>query len=340
MSENVPDKSQRRQLSVADYASGIRQNDRATLARGITLIESAREIDRQLANQLLDDLLPGTGNSLRIGISGVPGVGKSTFIESFGLHLIDAGHRVAVLAVDPTSSRTGGSILGDKTRMQHLSRHDKAFVRPSPTGGELGGVARTSRESILLCEAAGYDIVLVETVGVGQSEVVVDSMVDCFLVLMLPGAGDELQGIKKGIIEVADLLVVNKADPDDDAKLTAARQAALLYQRALDIITPRSEDWKPRSLTCSALHGDGISEVWQSICEFKDTVSANNELQQRRSKQQHQWMWSQLEERLLVQFKEHAGVQKEIEQLRNAIDKGELTPSVAADRLLAIYHGK
>jgi len=177
MPDSVP--RQRRQLSVADYAKGIRESDRTILARGITLIESAREVDRQLANQLLDNLLPATGNSLRIGISGVPGVGKSTFIESFGLHLIEAGYRVAVLAVDPTSSRTGGSILGDKTRMQHLSRNDKAFVRPSPTGGELGGVARTSRESILLCEAAGYDIVLVETVGVGQSEVVVDSMVDC-----------------------------------------------------------------------------------------------------------------------------------------------------------------
>lgn len=329
--------SNRPTLSVDDYVAGLQNADRSVLARSITLVESTRAVDREQANTLLERIMPQTGKALRVGISGVPGVGKSTFIEALGLHLLEVGHRVAVLAVDPTSSRTGGSILGDKTRMLDLSRHEHAYVRPSPTSGELGGVARTSRESILLCEAAGFDVVLVETVGVGQSEVVVDSMVDCFLVLMLAGAGDELQGIKKGIIEVADLLVVNKADPSDENRSLAARQAAAQYQRALDIITPRSDAWSPRALTCSALHKHAIADVWQSVSEFQHTVTGSGELASRRREQQHLWLWAQLEEKLLSRFRDNQAVKQQMSMLLTAIDAGELSPSVAADRLLNAY---
>ncbi len=329
--------STRPTLSLDDFDAGLQRGDRSILARSITLVESSRPADRELANSLLERVMPNTGNALRVGISGVPGVGKSTFIEALGLHLIDTGKRVAVLAIDPTSSRTGGSILGDKTRMLNLSQHKHAYVRPSPTSGELGGVARTSRESILLCEAAGYDVVLVETVGVGQSEVVVDSMVDCFMVLMLAGAGDELQGIKKGIIEVADLLVVNKADPADDDRSLAARQAAALYQRALEIITPRSNAWSPRALTCSALHSHGIAEVWQSVCDFQNAVTASGEFATRRNTQQHQWLWAQLEDRLLTRFRDNKAVKEKLQDIQKAIDNGELSASVAADRLLETY---
>ncbi len=329
--------SKRPTLSIDDFDAGLQNADRSILARSITLVESTRAADRELANALLERIMPRTGNALRVGISGVPGVGKSTFIEALGLYLTDNGHRVAVLAVDPTSSRTGGSILGDKTRMMNLSRDENAYVRPSPTSGELGGVARTSRESILLCEAAGFDVVLVETVGVGQSEVVVDSMVDCFMVLMLAGAGDELQGIKKGIIEVADLLVVNKADPADEDRSLAATQAAALYQRALDIITPRSDAWLPKALTCSALHSHGIAEVWQTVCDFQQAVTESGEFANRRSTQQHQWLWAQLEDRLLARFRDNNAVKAQLTDMQRAIDNGELSASVAADKLLETY---
>jgi len=326
-------------LSIEQYAEGLTDVNRTILARAITLIESTRPQDRQLANTLLDRVLPLTGKSLRIGISGVPGVGKSTFIEAFGMQLIEAGHRVAVLAVDPSSTRTGGSILGDKTRMQELSRHPAAFVRPSPTGGELGGVARASRETILLCEAAGFDIVLVETVGVGQSEVTVDSMVDFFLVLMLSGAGDELQGIKKGIIEIADLLVVNKADPGEKDKLLAARQAVSQYQRALDIIAPRSPHWSATALSCSALHGEGIEKILQVIEQFRESAQQSGEMEQRRQKQRLQWLWAQVEERLLNDLRLNDQVRSQLSQCQTAVDSGKMTPSVAADQLMAAYLG-
>ena len=329
----------RSSLSIDQYAEGLTDANRTILARAITLIESSRPDDRQLANALLDHVLPLTGNSLRIGISGVPGVGKSTFIEAFGMQLIEAGHKVAVLAVDPTSTRTGGSILGDKTRMQQLSRHPSAYVRPSPTGGELGGVARTSRETILLCEAAGFDIVLVETVGVGQSEVTVDSMVDFFLVLMLAGAGDELQGIKKGIIEIADLLVVNKADSADPDKLLAARQAVSQYQRALDIIAPRSPHWSATAMSCSALHSEGIEEIQKIIEQFRASAKQSGEMEQRRQTQRRQWLWTQVEERLLTDLRLNEQVQSQLSQCQSAVDTGKMTPSVAADELIAAYLG-
>ena len=329
----------RSSLSIDQYSEGLTDANRTILARAITLIESSRPDDRRLANALLDHVLPLTGNSLRIGISGVPGVGKSTFIEAFGMQLIEAGPKGAVLAVDPTSTRTGGSILGDKTRMQELSRHPSAYVRPSPTGGELGGVARTSRETILLCEAAGFDIVLVETVGVGQSEVTVDSMVDFFLVLMLAGAGDELQGIKKGIIEIADLLVVNKADSADPDKLLAARQAVSQYQRALDIIAPRSPHWSAKAMSCSALHDEGIEEIQKVIEQFRASAKQSGEMEQRRQTQRRQWLWAQVEERLLTDLRLNKQVQSQLSQCQSTVDTGKVTPSVAADELIAAYLG-
>jgi len=287
-------------LSIEQYAEGLTDVNRTILARAITLIESTRPQDRQLANTLLDRVLPLTGKSLRIGISGVPGVGKSTFIEAFGMQLIEAGHRVAVLAVDPSSTRTGGSILGDKTRMQELSRHPAAFVRPSPT---------------------------------------VDSMVDFFLVLMLSGAGDELQGIKKGIIEIADLLVVNKADPGEKDKLLAARQAVSQYQRALDIIAPRSPHWSATALSCSALHGEGIEKILQVIEQFRESAQQSGEMEQRRQKQRLQWLWAQVEERLLNDLRLNDQVRSQLSQCQTAVDSGKMTPSVAADQLMAAYLG-
>jgi len=324
-------------LSVDEYASGIRESSRATLARAITLIESSRGDDRKTAGELLDNILPDTGQSMRIGISGVPGVGKSTFIEALGLYLIDAGYRVAVLAIDPTSSQIGGSILGDKTRMQNLSMRDEAFIRPSPTSGALGGVARMTRETMLLCEAAGFDVVIVETVGVGQSEIKVASMVDFFLALMLPGAGDELQGIKKGIIEIADMLVINKADPDQPAKELAAKEAASAYRRALQIMHPRTESWNPPVLTCSALHNHGIDSVWEQIESCRTTLTETGEFAARRQEQQRQWMWSILEEAVMADVRQHADLSKTIPEVLNAIDQGTMSASSAAHQLLDLY---
>ena len=256
----------RQRLSVSDYVDGVLNCDRALLAQAITLIESLNDDHRATADAVLNELLIQKQDSIRIGITGVPGVGKSTFIESFGKQLTSLDHKVAVLAVDPTSSRTGGSILGDKTRMQELSRDKNAFIRPSPTSGTLGGVTRVTRETIVLCEAAGFDVILVETVGVGQSEIMVSQMVDFFLALMLPGAGDELQGIKKGILEIADMIAVNKADGE---MKNAANRAVMEYQHALDILNPKSANWKPRSLSCSAYTGDGLVAIWGTICGYK-----------------------------------------------------------------------
>ncbi len=256
--------------------------DRATLARAITLMESTRDDHQAEAQTLLAAILPKTGKSLRIGITGVPGVGKSTFIESFGLHAIAQGHKVAVLAVDPSSSKSGGSILGDKTRMAGLAQHDDAFIRPSPTGGSLGGVARRTRESVMLCEAAGYDIIIVETVGVGQSETEVADMVDMFVLLLLPGSGDELQGIKKGIVELADMIVVNKADGDLELQ---AKRVRTDYSAALKLLHPSSANWQPKVVTCSALTGKGIPELWQSVMEFGVIMTKSGELKNRRGEQ-------------------------------------------------------
>jgi LAO/AO transport system kinase len=320
----------------ATLAERIPKGDRRALARAITLVESTRDDHRRLAEDLLERLLPLTGGSARIGISGVPGVGKSTFIETFGLHVIDQGHRVGVLAVDPTSTRSGGSILGDKTRMQELSRHRHAFVRPSPTGGTLGGVARRTREVMLLCEAAGFDVMLIETVGVGQSETAVADMVDLFMLLLLPGGGDELQGIKKGISEIADLLVVNKADVDPNA----ANAAASEYRSALRMLRPASDSWQPPVLTAAGLSGQGVDDVWAKILEYRHAMDASGALATRRAGQARAWMWNELEESLIAAFKKHPEVARDLPELENAVTAGDLPAAAAARRLLRTFLGR
>ncbi len=315
-------------------AERLRAGDRRALARAITLVESTRADHRAAAERLLAALLPHTGGAVRLGISGVPGVGKSTFIEAFGLRVIAEGHRVAVLAVDPTSSRSGGAILGDKTRMQELSRRAEAFIRPSPTGGTLGGVARRTREAMLACEAAGFDVVIVETVGVGQSETVVADMVDMFLLLLLPGGGDELQGIKKGISEVADLLIVNKADAGMEA---AARAAAAEYRSALRMLAPASKVWRPPVLTCSALEGRGLDKVWRTIGDYRAKMGESGELARRRAAQARSWMWNEVEETLLRRFKDHPEVARRLPELERAVTAGELPAAAAAHELLRAF---
>ena len=287
-----------------------------------------------MAQQLLTELLPLAGSSHRIGITGVPGVGKSTFIETLGSTLTGRGRRVAVLAVDPTSSRTGGSILGDKTRMTTLANDPSAFVRPSPTSGELGGVTRMTRETMLICEAAGYDVVLVETVGVGQSETVVADMVDFFLVLMLPGAGDELQGIKKGILELADMIAVNKAD---GANANAAEAAAREYEIALHLTAPASPLWSPPVLTCAGLTGAGVSELWEKVEEHRSILSEAGELEGRREQQNVRWMWSMLDDRLNDGLRSHPSVRTLLPELEAQVQAGTTTPVSAVDQLLEAF---
>ncbi|MEH6632550.1 MAG: methylmalonyl Co-A mutase-associated GTPase MeaB [Halopseudomonas aestusnigri] len=319
---------------VASLVDGISNRDRRSLARAITLIESTRSDHREDADALLEQILPHSGNSIRIGISGVPGVGKSTFIESFGMHLISEGHRVAVLAIDPSSQRTGGSILGDKTRMEILSRQEAAFIRPSPAGGTLGGVARRTREAMLLCEAAGFDVVLVETVGVGQSETAVSDMVDMFLLLLLPSGGDELQGIKKGIMELADMVVVNKSDGD---LKPAANRAAAEYNAALGLMRPSSPNWKPTVKKCSALHDEGISDVWLAIEEFRAKLWASNEIQDKRVRQSTSWMWEEIKESLLGVFCDKPEVKSALRIMESDVMEGLIAPATAARKLLQLF---
>lgn len=323
----------RQKLSVSDYVDGVLNCDRALLAQAITLIESLNDDHRATADAVLNELLIQKQDSIRIGITGVPGVGKSTFIESFGKQLTSLDHKVAVLAVDPTSSRTGGSILGDKTRMQELSRDKNAFIRPSPTSGTLGGVTRVTRETIVLCEAAGFDVILVETVGVGQSEIMVSQMVDFFLALMLPGAGDELQGIKKGILEIADMIAVNKADGE---MKNAANRAVMEYQHALDILNPKSANWKPRSLSCSAFTGDGLAAIWETICDYKRLLKDAGEWQEKRKSQQVEWMWAIIRERILSKIETNEKVQSLVPQLELQVAESKLTPALAALEILTI----
>jgi LAO/AO transport system kinase len=324
----------RRQLAVADYVAGVRAGERTVLSRAITLIESSRPEHQAQAQAVLLELLPHTGKAQRIGITGVPGVGKSTFIDAFGTLLTAEGKKVAVLAVDPSSTRTGGSILGDKTRMARLAVDPAAYVRPSPSGGTLGGVTRMTRETMLLCEAAGFDVVLVETVGVGQSETVVAGMVDFFLALMLPGAGDELQGIKKGLLEVADLIAVNKADGDN---LLRARQAVSHYRAALRIIEPESPTWRPPVLAVSALTGDGLPELWRQVGRHRERLGATGELAARRRRQQVRWMWSMLEDRLLRALRHHPKVRGLLPELEGLVAEGRLTPTLAVERALSAF---
>ncbi len=317
-----------------ELAEKVRSGDRLALARAITMIESTREDHRTHAERLLETLLPDTGKSIRVGISGVPGVGKSTFIETFGQHVIAAGHKVAVLAVDPSSRRTGGSILGDKTRMEQLSRNPDAFIRPSPTAGTLGGVARRTREVLLACEAAGFEVVLVETVGVGQSETAVSDLVDMFLLLLLPGGGDELQGIKKGIMELANMVVVNKADGD---LADVAGRSAAEYANALRLLHPTTSDWIPPVLTCSSLKGTGISEVWHRIGEFAALMRTSGAFEARRAEQARRWMWGEVDENLLSAFRRHPDVRKLLAELENRVSETEMTPSTAAQILLESF---
>ena len=325
MLESSPDED-------AALAEGVLAGDRTAIGRAITLVESTRPDHRVRAGALLAKLLPHTGNANRIGITGVPGVGKSTFIEKLGTTLTAAGHRVAVLAVDPSSSRTGGSILGDKTRMPHLAVDDRAFIRPSPSAGTLGGVASATRESMLVLEAAGHDVVIVETVGVGQSETVVHGMVDIFVVLMLSGAGDELQGIKKGVLELADLLAVNKADGDN---VQRAELAAGDYRRALHLLQPASENWSPPVLTCSSLTGDGLDAVWEQIELHRRKLEASGERDERRRMQQLEWMNAMLRDELLARFEADPTVVARRSAVEAAVLAGEMTPSTAVERLLA-----
>jgi LAO/AO transport system kinase len=317
-----------------DFIDGVLSGDLALLARAITLVESRHPRHREMADAVLNALLPHSGKAIRVGITGVPGVGKSSFIEAFGRRLTASGHRIAVLAVDPTSSRTGGSILGDKTRMQELGRDPGAFIRPSPTSGTLGGVARATRESMIICEAAGFDVVLVETVGVGQSETTVADMVDFFLALMLPGAGDELQGIKKGILEIADMIAVNKADGD---RAVPARRAAADYRRALEIITPASPNWRPPVMTCSALTCDGLGEIWDQIREHRTALTASGEFDAKRREQRVRWMWSTIRDRLMLSLERDPAIAKIVTELESAVAGDKMTPGLAADRVLEAF---
>ncbi len=314
-------------------AAGIRAGDRAKLARAITLIESKRADHRGEAHRLVQELLPLTGKAVRLGITGAPGAGKSTTIDALGTYLTGLGHKVAVLAVDPSSTRTGGSILGDKTRMARLAMDPNAFIRPSPSSGTLGGVAAKTRETMLVCEAASFDVVLVETVGIGQSETTVADMTDFFLVLMLPGAGDELQGLKKGIVELADMIAVNKADGDNVAR---ANLAAAEYRAALHILTPRSPTWSVPVVTYSALTGKGIAELWAKVLEHQKKMKAADELSARRREQQVKWMWSMLEERLTARLRSDPAVRAKLRQAEAAVAAGKLAPTLAVEEIAAL----
>jgi len=323
-----------------DLARQVLAGERRALAQAITLVESTHPDHRAASEDLLARVLPHSGQAVRLGITGVPGVGKSTFIEAFGLSLIEQGHRVAVLAVDPTSRRSRGSILGDKTRMEILSRAPEAFIRPSPAGLTLGGVARRTREAMLVCEAAGFDVIVVETVGVGQSETAVADMVDMFVLLLQPGAGDELQGFKRGIMELADLIVVNKADGDLAA---AAERAAAEYLGALQFLRPASRSWRPEVLKCSSLGGQGMAEIWAAVGRFRAALSEGaegGELAEKRAGQALAWMWSEVGESLMAALRAHPGVAGQVKDLEAEVRAGALTPTAAAERLLRVFRGE
>lgn len=322
-------------LTTDEYIAGIQRCDRAILGRAITLVESNNAGHRQQAQELLRILLPDIGGAHRIGISGVPGAGKSTFIEAFGRRLVEQGHRVAVLAVDPSSTRTKGSILGDKTRMEQLSAMDEAFIRPSPTGGSLGGVGRKTRETMMVCEAAGFDVILVETVGVGQSETLVADMVDIFLVLVLAGAGDELQGIKRGILELADIVAVNKADGNN---INATQIARAEYERAFNLFRPHGHaPWDPRAVTCSALTGLGLNDLWTLIEDHRRVITSNGELTQKRSRQRLRWMWSMVDDAVMEAVRANPGVSSRLPGLEAEVLAGTTTATAAAETILNAF---
>jgi LAO/AO transport system kinase len=326
-------------FTVDDYVDGVLSGDRTMLGRTITVIESRnarhQEIGQEILLRLLNHIrgIPHAKRAHRIGITGVPGVGKSTFIEAFGCNLTRSDHKVAVLAVDPSSTVSGGSILGDKTRMQELSVEPNAFIRPSPSSGTLGGVARATRATMVVCEAAGFDVILVETVGAGQSEVAVSEMSDFFLVLMLPGAGDELQGIKKGVLEIADMIAINKADSDE----LKAKQASVHYRNALKIMKHSSPNWEPPVVLCSGLNNIGLDTLWEKLVEHKEKLLETGELQDKRRRQRIRWMWAMLEDRLMTSLKTHPKVVHELPEIEHAVSEGRLTTTLAVERILAAF---
>ena len=315
---------------ISDLARGIGAGERAVIARAITLIESRRNDHQKAALRLVQELLPSTGKAIRVGITGAPGVGKSTTIDALGTFLSGKDHKVAVLAVDPSSARSGGSILADKTRMPRLSGDANAFVRPSPSSGTLGGVAAKTRESMLICEAAGFDVVLVETIGTGQSETMVADMTDFFLVLMLPGAGDELQGLKKGVIEIADMLAINKADGDN---INRAKAAAAEYRAALQILNPPSPNWSTPVVTYSALTGAGIAELWDTVLEHRERMIKAGELEARRREQQVKWMWAMLEERVFARLKSDPILKAKLPRIEAAVAAGRMSAALAVEEI-------
>ncbi|MDD3082242.1 MAG: methylmalonyl Co-A mutase-associated GTPase MeaB [Desulfobacterales bacterium] len=316
-----------------EYVQGVLQRDKRIIAKTITLIESSLHEHQELARKIIDLLLPNTGNAVRLGVTGVPGAGKSTFIEGLGTLLVRKGHSVAVLAIDPSSKRSGGSILADKTRMEKLSAAEKAYIRPSPAGSTLGGVARKTRETMMVCEAAGYDVIIVETVGVGQSETAASSMVDFFLVLMLAGAGDEIQGIKKGVLEMADAIVVNKADGINLEKAKVARRQ---YESAIKLLSPASPNWSPVVRICSSLEESsfGIEEIWQEVLRHREIVTQSGELEAKRRKQALDWMWFLIEEGLHERFYGNAEIQKMLPKISRDVERGDTAPTYAAYKLL------
>lgn len=319
--------------SVQEYVNGVLEGNRLLLSRTITLIESTLPIHQELAREIVDKLLPHTGNGVRLGITGVPGAGKSTYIESFGKMLTAMDHKVAVLAIDPSSSRSGGSILGDKTRMEKLAIDPNAFIRPSPSGGTLGGVGRKTRETMLVCEAAGYDVVIIETVGVGQSETTVASMVDFFLVLMIAGGGDELQGIKKGVLEVADAIVINKADGDNLSKAELARKE---YETALHMLMPSTPFWSTPVMTCSALEKSGLKQIWATVLEHRQKLTAVGEMAQKRKVQELDWLSFLLEDGLKNWFYNDRQVKDLLPRLKADVEDRNTSPTAAADKLLKL----
>lgn len=316
---------------IQSYVNGVLQQDRRTLSKTITLVESSLPAHKELGWAIINELLPYTGKAVRLGITGIPGAGKSTFIESLGTKLVQKGHRVAVLAVDPSSTRSGGSIMADKTRMEKLSAEERAFIRPSPSGDTLGGVAKKTRETMLVCEAAGYDVVIVETVGAGQSDVAVASMVDFFLVLMIAGAGDELQGIKKGILELADAVVINKADGDNIEKAKMARRR---YETALHFLTPSTSAWSPPVLICSALEMRGIDEIWETVLVHREKLMSTGEMEIKRKKQAIEWMWFIVKEGLKEWFYKNPDVKRLLPKITKEVEQGVIEPTVAASNLL------
>ncbi|ONK23618.1 ATPase/protein kinase [Bacillus sp. VT-16-64] len=323
--------------NVDEYCNKVLDRDRMFLSKAITLIESNAPRHERSAGELLQRLLPHTGNSIRIGITGVPGAGKSTFIEAFGLMLCELGHRVAVLAVDPSSAIRGGSILGDKTRMEQLSKHPNAFIRPSPSEGTLGGVHRKTRETILVCEAAGYDVILVETVGVGQSEGIVRGMVDFFMMLAITGAGDELQGMKKGIMELVDAIIVNKADGDN---VELAKKTAREFKQMLHFVQSPTNGWTPRALPCSSLKGTGMEDVWEIIQQFAKETKSSGVFESRRKKQAKDWLYSLIDARLQKLFFEHAEIKKLLPKMEHQVMSEEITVKKACDQLFTVFNGK